>query len=180
MNTELQRQLPQQITRLWRFALRLTRHHADAEDLAQRTYVRALEKADQWHPGTSLISWLYAVMYSIWMNELRSAQRRREGGFTSDEQEFNVSSEGTDQAQRSDPEVQLMFKQVVQSVNDLPEAQRVVLVLVAIEGLSYKETAQVLELPIGTVMSRLARGRLSIGQRFLQGDQNTISREGVK
>jgi RNA polymerase sigma-70 factor, ECF subfamily len=179
MNTELQRQLPQQNTRLWRFALRLTRHHADAEDLTQRTYVRALEKAEQWHPGTSLVSWLYSVMYSIWMNELRSAQRRREGGFTSDEQELSISSEGTDQGQRSDPEVQLMFKQVVQAVNDLPEAQRVVLVLVAIEGLSYKEAAQVLELPIGTIMSRLARGRLTIGQRFLQGDQNESKNEGI-
>jgi RNA polymerase sigma-70 factor, ECF subfamily len=180
MNLELQRQLPQHVTRLWRFALRLTRHQTDAEDLAQRTYVRALEKAEQWHPGTSLVSWLYAIMYSIWMNELRSAQRRREGGFTSDDDELNVSSEGTAQGQRSDPECQLMFKQVVQAVNELPEAQRVVLVLVAIEGLSYKEVAQVLELPIGTVMSRLARGRLSIGQRFLVGDQNAVNQVGVK
>jgi RNA polymerase sigma-70 factor, ECF subfamily len=175
MNTEFERQLPQQTARLWRFGLRLTRHQADAEDLLQRTYVRALERRRQWQEGSSLISWLFSIMHSIWMNELRSAQRRREGSFESDEQLEQASSADTDQGARSDPEYQFMCKQVVIAVNELPEAQRVALLLIAVEGLSYKEAAQVLDIPIGTVMSRLARGRLSVGQRFTHKDDKNAS-----
>jgi RNA polymerase sigma-70 factor, ECF subfamily len=180
MNNELQRdelvrQLPGLMPRLWRFALRLTRHQADAEDLVQRSYVRALERRHQWQQGTSLLSWVFAIMHSIWMNELRSAQRRREGSLATD-QEFDDVIEPSSSA---DPEYQLMCKQVVQAVNALPEAQRIVMTLVAVEGLSYREAAEVLDVPIGTIMSRLARARLSVGQRFLVGGEKSASNMGV-
>ncbi len=168
---ELQRELPGLMPRLWRFALRLTQHQADAEDLVQRSYLRALERRHQWQPGTSLVSWVFAIMHSIWMNELRSAQRRREGSLAAD-QEFDDVIEPSTSA---DPEYKLMCKQVVQAVNALPEAQRIVMTLVAVEGLSYREAADVLDVPIGTVMSRLARARLSIGQRFLVGGEKMFS-----
>lgn len=178
MNEELQRDelltgLPQLMPRLWRFALRLTQHQADAEDLVQRSYVRALERRHQWQPGTSLVSWVFAIMHSIWMNELRSAQRRREGSLAAD-QEFDDVMEPSSSA---DPEYKMMCKQVVQAVNALPDAQRIVMTLVAVEGLSYRETADVLDVPIGTVMSRLARARLSIGQRFLVGGEKMFSQD---
>jgi RNA polymerase sigma-70 factor, ECF subfamily len=157
--------------RLWRFSIRLTRHQADAEDLVQRTYVRALEKRHQWQSGTSLISWLFAIMHSIWMNELRSAQRRREGNLSGDESFDDIA----DTRPSADLEYQLMCKQVVQAVQALPEAQRVVMMLVAVEGLSYQEAADVLDIPIGTVTSRLARARLSIGEQFRVGGQSAGS-----
>jgi RNA polymerase sigma-70 factor, ECF subfamily len=172
MNNELQRELPQLVPRLWRFSLRLTRHQADAEDLVQRTYVRALERGHQWQAGSSLVSWLFAIMHSIWMNELRSAQRRREGNLSGDETFDDV----VDDRPSADPEYQLLCKQVVQSVQGLPEAQRVVMMLVAVEGLTYQEVADVLDVPIGTVMSRLSRARVTIGQRF-NGKERAIKVE---
>jgi RNA polymerase sigma-70 factor, ECF subfamily len=168
MEDEFQRALPELLPRLWRFALRLTRHNADAQDLLQRCYLRALECRNQWRPGSSLVSWLFAIMHSIWMNELRSAQRRREGSLTVTE---NLD-ELPDPSRRVDPEYQLLFKQVVESVQALPEAQRVVMILVAVEGLSYREAADALDVPIGTVMSRLARARLTLGEQFLEGRED--------
>lgn len=179
MDDEIQRELPQLAPRLWRFALRLTQHQADAEDLLQRSYLRALERRTQWQAGTSLISWVFAIMHSIWMNELRSAQRRREGnllGYAEDE----ALSTAVNHAPSADPELSLMCTQVLESVTRLPEAQRVVLVLIAIEGLSYREAADVLDLPIGTVMSRLARARLAIGQKFLMSPEAKSNPMGVK
>jgi RNA polymerase sigma-70 factor, ECF subfamily len=170
MNDELQRELPQLLPRLWRFALRLTRHDADAQDLVQRCYLRALERRHQWQSGTSLLSWLFAIMHSIWINELRSAQRRREGNLGSEDSFENIE----DVSGAADPEYQMLCKQVVQSVQALPEAQRVVMILIAVEGLSYRETADALDIPIGTVMSRLARARLTLGQQFLDGQSNSI------
>jgi RNA polymerase sigma-70 factor, ECF subfamily len=164
MQDELQRQLPHLLPRLWRFALRLTRNPHDAEDLVQRSCVRALERRAQWRPGTALLSWLFAIEHSIWLNELRSAQRRRTGSLDGEpsleDDERLVSPSGN-------PELGLHYRQVVMAVEALPEAQRVVMLLVAVEGLSYREAADVLTVPIGTVMSRLSRARSTVGQRFL-------------
>lgn len=171
MDNEFQRELPQCSLRLWRFALRLTRHETDAQDLVQRCYLRALERQHQWQSGTSLLSWLFAIMHSIWINELRSAQRRREGNLGSEDAFENVE----DVSGSADPEYQMLCKQVVQSVQALPDAQRVVMILIAVEGLSYRETADALDIPIGTVMSRLARARLTLGQQFLDGQGSTAS-----
>jgi RNA polymerase sigma-70 factor (ECF subfamily) len=163
MVDHFQHQLPALLPRLWRFALRLTRHGGDAEDLVQRTCVRALERRAQWQPGSNLLSWLFAIEHSIWMNELRSAQRRRTASLDGD-----ATAALLDEAPApgGDPEQRLHYLQVVSAVELLPEAQRVVLVLVAVEGLSYREAADVLDIPIGTVMSRLARARCSIGEKF--------------
>jgi RNA polymerase sigma-70 factor, ECF subfamily len=166
MTDELQRELPALLPRIWRFAMRLTRDVHDAEDLVQRCCLRALEKRAQWQPGTHLLNWLMAIEYSIWMNELRSAQRRRLGSLDADpdraEREAGASPHG-------DPEAGLHYRQVVAAVESLPEAQRVVMLLVAVEGLSYREAADLLDVPVGTVMSRLSRGRALVGQKFLRG-----------
>lgn len=163
MNDELQRQLPLLLPRLWRFAWRLARDRHDAEDLVQRTCVRALERRAQWRPGTALPSWLFAIAHSIWVNELRSAQRRRTGSLDAQPPE---EAEAQAVAASDNPEFDLHCRQVVRAVEALPEAQRLVLMLVAVEGFSYREAATVLDVPIGTVMSRLARARLSVGRRF--------------
>jgi RNA polymerase sigma-70 factor, ECF subfamily len=163
MNDELQRQLPNLLPRLWQFALRLTRNHADAEDLLQRCCLRALEKRAQWRPDSVLLSWLFSIMHSVWLNELRAAQRRREGSLDTGVQVDAFEDQGSS----GDPEYQLLCRQIVDAVEALPEAQRVVMILVAVEGFSYREAAQILEVPIGTVMSRLSRARLVVGNRFL-------------
>ncbi len=158
------RELPSHKLRMWRFALRLARHTQDAEDLLQRTYVRALEKRHQWQPASSLIAWLLAIMHSIWVSELRSAKRRREGHLQDGQDFDDLQQDG----HVGDPEFALLCEQVRRAVQSLPDAQRDVMLTVAVEGLSYQEAAQVLDIPIGTVMSRLSRARQLVGQRFLQ------------
>lgn len=164
--------LPSHAPRLWRFALRLTRNMHDAQDLMQQSYLRAIECKHQWQPATSLIAWLFAIMHSQWINELRSPQRRRQASFVSrdDFGEHTPSEADAEQivSPQADPEYLLMCKQVLHAVDALPEAQRLVMILVAVEGLSYREASDVLDIPIGTIMSRLARARITIGERFLQ------------
>ena len=150
------------LPKLWRFALRLTRHPQDAEDLVQRTCVRALERVAQWQADASPLSWLYAILHSIWLNELASRRLRQVSSLTQDEdREHDVID-----PQSPDPETALYFRQVVRAIHALPDAQRVVMLLVAVEGLSYREASEVLAVPIGTVMSRLSRARLVIGERL--------------
>ena len=156
-------ELPTHTPRLWRFALRLTRNRHDAEDLMQRCYMRALEKRHQWQPATSLISWLFAIMHTQWVNELRSAQRRRTGSLEAEEDWHELP----DTEPSHDPEYAMMCKQIYTAVQALPEAQREVMLLVAVEGMSYREASDVLDIPIGTVMSRLARARMVVGEGFL-------------
>ena len=161
-------QLPAHLPRLWRFALRLTKNQPDGEELVQRTCVRALEKRAQFAVGSMLLSWLFAIMHSVWLNEIRSAQRRHETSWDSqDEAACALAIEPS-----LNPEQRLMFAQVIYAVDSLPEPQRAVMLLVAVEGLSYSETAATLGIPIGTVMSRLARARLAIGAQFLNEAQS--------
>jgi RNA polymerase sigma-70 factor (ECF subfamily) len=164
MPDELQRELPALLPRLWRFALRLARERADAEDLVQRCCVRALERRSQWRPSGSLLSWLFSIMHSIWLNEVRSRQARGRWNvhWEQEEAELCADAHATDPAQRA------LYGQVAAWVDALPAEQRDVLLLVAVEGLSYKEAAQVLQVPLGTVMSRLARARLAIGKRLAE------------
>lgn len=163
MPDDLQHQLPLCLPRLWRFALRLTRDPHDAQDLVQRCCVRALERRGQWQPGTSMLSWLFAIEHSIWMNELRRPQRLRTESLESPDSQ---GLEGLPDAAARDPVQHAHYRQVVASVEALPEAQRTVMLLVAVEGFSYREAAEILGIPIGTVMSRLARARSTIGQQF--------------
>jgi RNA polymerase sigma-70 factor, ECF subfamily len=163
MNT-LASHLPTLLPKLWRFALRLTRHHDDAQDLVQRTCVRALERQHQWHPEGSPLSWLYSILHSIWLNEMRSRRLHPVESLSGTEEDEEDRQFEDNRA--ADPEAALLFRQVVRAVDALPEAQRVVMLLVAVEGLSYREAADVLAVPIGTVMSRLSRARVTIGERF--------------
>jgi RNA polymerase sigma-70 factor, ECF subfamily len=152
--------LPTLLPQLWRFALRLARDQHDAEDLVQRACVRALERQHQLRPGTCALSWMFSIVHSVWLNEVRARRIRSQ-----------MRQPWTDQfddsladACAADPETNLLHQQIIEAVGQLPDAQRAVMLLVAIEGLSYREAADALEIPIGTVMSRLARARLTIGQ----------------
>lgn len=154
---EFRRELGLLLPRLWRYGLVLSRQKHVAEDLVQATCVRALERAGQFAPGTRLDRWLLAIMHSIWLNELRSQRVRQGQGFVDAEQE--LSFDGERQAQD-----QVLAAQVIKRVNGLPEAQRETVFLAYVEGLSYKEIAEVLRIPVGTVMSRLAAARLKLAE----------------
>jgi RNA polymerase sigma-70 factor (ECF subfamily) len=154
--------LPDMLPRLWNFALRITGDRHDAEDLVQRACVRALERPHQLQPGTSALSWMFSIVHTTWINELRARSVRSRTSIDWDDVLLETVA---DPAART-PETDVMHGQIVDAVERLPEAQRVVMLLVAAEGLSYREAAHVLDVPIGTVMSRLARARQTIGALF--------------
>lgn len=154
---EFRRELGLLLPRLWRYGWVLSRQKHLAEDLVQATCVRALERAGQFAAGTRLDRWLLAIMHSIWLNEVRSQRVRQGLGFIDAEQA--LSFDGERQAQE-----QVLAAQVIKRVNGLPEAQRETVFLAYVEGLSYKEIAEVLRIPVGTVMSRLAAARLKLAE----------------
>lgn len=154
--------LPGMLPRLWAFSLRLCGNQHDAEDVLQRACVRGLERAHQLQPGTSPLSWMFSIVHSTWINELRARNVRSRSSMEWDD---NFLETVPDPGAR-DPEAIVMSGEIIAAVERLPEAQRIVMLLVAVEGLSYSEAAQVLDVPIGTIMSRLSRARQTIGAQF--------------
>lgn len=176
--------LESELDRLWGFALHLARHSDDAADLVQRTCAHAIEQRHRYDPARPLRNWLFRMARNLWLNEVRSRETsRRVLGQLVHEDHF--ATEPRQSAPRVDtrsaPETSALLVDVERAVAALPDAQRHVLVLVAVEGLSYRETADVLDVPIGTVMSRLARARLAIGRRFTdqQAEPPATSRASV-
>lgn len=154
--------LPDMLPRLWAFALRISGDRHDAEDLVQLACVRALERAHQLQPDTSPLSWMFAIVHTTWINEVRSRNVRSRS-----RSEWNDSViESVSDPAATTPETDLMHQQILTAVNGLPDGQREVMLLVAVERFSYKEAAEILGVPIGTVMSRLSRARQTIGMQF--------------
>lgn len=155
----VRRGLAEIFPRLWRYCLVLTRNKDNANDLAQAACERALEKADKFETGTHLDRWTFKIAQRIWLNELRSQAVRRGGGLVSVD---DIDLPDT----KTDTETNIYASQVLKEVYLLPEAQRIAVLLVYVEGFSYKDAAQVLDIPIGTVMSRLAAARGRISKRM--------------
>jgi RNA polymerase sigma-70 factor (ECF subfamily) len=143
------------LARLWRYALVLARSADAADDLVQATCVRAIERADQFVPGTRLDRWLFAILRSIWLNDIRSRRVREGGGFVDAEEALWIDGE-------QEIETNILAKEVLTAISRLPEAQRETVLLVYAEGYSYAEAAGALGIPIGTVMSRLATARAAL------------------
>ncbi len=148
------------LPRLRRFARGLTGRADSADDLVQTACVRAIDRIDQWKDGTRLDSWMYRIVQNAHIDEHRAEKSRRadHNGAALHAYEF-VDGENAIEAR-------LTLRQVRRHVGDLPEEQRSVLLLVCVEGFSYKETAEILNVPTGTVMSRLARARRKLGESF--------------
>lgn len=144
------------LPRLWRYALILTRDGDRASDLVQSTCVRALENANQFSTRTHLDRWVFTIMSNSWKNLLRSNARERKAN---DERTRQVPVSGVART-----ELSLFTLQVLDAVATLPDTQRSVVVLVCIEQYTYKEAADILELPIGTVMSRLYHARRTLAR----------------
>ena len=143
------------LARLWRYGLVLSGARDVADDLVQATCLRAIERADQFVPGTRLDRWLFTILRSIWLNEIRSRKIREGGGFVDAEEALSV--DGARQI-----EANILVTEVLQAISRLPEAQRETVLLVYGEGYSYAEAAGALGIPIGTVMSRLASARAAL------------------
>ena len=137
------------LPRLRRFARTLCRNHADADDLVQIGVERALRHLATWRPDARFDSWMFKITRNAWIDEFR-ARRRRQRVFASEEEGEQVGDSATDPTG-------LMAIQA--ALEQLPDEQRLAVGLVLIEGLPYKEAAEVMDVPIGTLTSRLARGR---------------------
>jgi RNA polymerase sigma-70 factor (ECF subfamily) len=156
---------------LYRTGLRMTRSEADAEDLVQETYIRAFRFRDQFKPGTNLKAWLFRILTNTFINAYRRKATQPETTELDGIEETTLYRHMADTSARavSDPEREVLDSvvdgEVTQALEDLPERFRTV-VLLDVEGLSYKEIAEMLEIPIGTVMSRLHRGRKFLQKRL--------------
>lgn len=155
----VERQIVALLPRLRRFAMSLTGNLTDADDLVQDTVERALKNIARWEPGTRLDSWMYRIAQNHFIDGVR--QRRRRKMVPDSEAENELTSDGARTA-----EARLMLAEAVKAMQALPDEQRVVASLVLVEGFGYQETADILNVPIGTVTSRLARAREALAVRL--------------
>ena len=144
------------LPRLRRFAHGLSRSPADADDLTQATIERALRSRDQWQPGTRLDSWAYRIMRNLWIDTARARSRKDKVEAPEEEGE----RVGEDPTPAMDASVDL--SRMMAAMERLPDEQREVVSLILIEGFGYREAAEMLDVPIGTVSSRLVRGRTAL------------------
>lgn len=156
-NVSLKTELHAQIGSLRRYALVLTRDAVAADDLVQETLVKAIAKADTFQPGSDLRPWLFRIMHNTFISELRRAKTRADAAPDLVE---DVASECQ--------HTSLELKQVIGALDYLPEAQRMPIILIALRDMSYAEAAKVLDVPLGTFMSRLGRGREAL-RKIVEG-----------
>jgi RNA polymerase sigma-70 factor (ECF subfamily) len=152
----IQREIVDLLPRLRRLARVLARNPADADDLVQLTVERGLARRGQWVAGTRLDSWMFRIMKNAWIDESR-ARNRRSAVFAPEEAGERVGHDGAGAMQ-----ARLEAGDVERAMAKLPEDQRLAVALVLVEGLSYKQAAEVLEIPEGTLTSRLVRGRAAL------------------
>lgn len=141
--------------RLRRFARGLCGSVVEADDLVQAACERALARRHQFQEGTRFDSWMFRIVQTIWIDQVRARAVRKEDG------ELAEARLGSDEAERR-VEARLALAEVRRAVDRLAPDQRAALLLVTVEGLSYKEAAEVVEVPVGTIMSRLARARMAL------------------
>lgn len=137
-----------------------TRHGAD--DLAQSACLRAMDQAEKFEPGTNLDRWVFTIARRIWLNEIRANTVRQGSGLVPVE-------EAEIEDKKPSTETNIFAREVFDRVQTLPEAHRITTLLVYVEGYSYKDAAELLDIPIGTVMSRLAAARKAIKAQTEQG-----------
>jgi len=154
--SELERQLRAHWPRLRRFAFALSRDRSDADDLVQDVAVRAIGAAGKWQPGTRFDSWMFRIARNLWIDTVRANVRRNRGRVAAEEAE----TVGLDA--RPGVEAGIDLKRAMAAMQKLPAEQREVVALILVDGLGYREAAELLELPIGTVSSRLVRGRQAL------------------
>lgn len=160
---EVREKLVQMLPRLRKFAIGLVGNLDDADDLVQAACERALSRIDQWQPGTRLDSWMYRIIQNLWIDRGRSHRLR--GDPVDPEQMPEVA----DHSAHRVAEAGSTLARVLHLLGELPAEQREVLLLVGVAEHSYREAAEQLSIPIGTVMSRLARARLRLHELMESG-----------
>lgn len=169
MDNRFQRDLVDLVPRLRRFAYALSGSTDAGDDLVQAACERALKNAAQFQTGTRMDSWLFRIIQNLWLDDRR---RRQVRGAQVDPEAVTLSDGGLGARQAED---RLTLEQVRATVDRLPDDLRLVLALVAIEGRSYREAAEALDIPIGTVMSRLSRARAQLLPLLRAPDERTRS-----
>ena len=157
---------------LYAGALRMTRNPADAEDLVQETMLRAYRAFARFEAGTNLKAWLFRILTNAYINTYRKKQREPQKISQDEIQDFDLYRELKDH----DPDISrtpedivldgLVDSDIIEAIDDLPEQFRMAVVLSDVEGFSYAEMAEILDVPLGTVMSRLHRGRKALQKRL--------------
>jgi RNA polymerase sigma-70 factor, ECF subfamily len=160
------------LPRLRRFAYALTGDIHRRDDLLQEACTRAIAHLDRYQPGTALDSWMYRIVRNVWLNQER-AQRVRRLVVDLDAAPEPVGEDG-----RHITETRLTLTQVLEALETLPREQRELIALVCIEGVSYQDAADILDIPLGTVTSRLARARRTLYVVAVEGaerDRDTVN-----
>jgi len=143
--------IEREIPRLRRYARALTRSADRADDLVQETLLRAVAKAHLWQQGTDIRAWLFTIMHNQYVNMVRRAIR--------EEATIDIEQMSSSLVATTDPTASRQLRELERALGRLPGDQREVILLVGLEGLSYEAAAQILGVPVGTVRSRLSRGR---------------------
>jgi RNA polymerase sigma-70 factor (ECF subfamily) len=157
---------------LYGAALRMTRNPQDAEDLVQETMLRAYRAFDRFEAGTNLKAWLFRILTNAYINTYRKRQREPQKVSADEVEEFDLYQElkSHDTQFEATPESivldSLVDSDIIDAIEDLPEQFRLAVVLSDIEGFSYAEMAEIMDVPMGTVMSRLHRGRKALQKRL--------------
>ena len=170
--TDFAEQAMQFAPQLYSSALRMTRNAADAEDLIQETYLRAYRGYNNFEEGTNLRAWLFRILTNTYINSYRARQRRPQESELGDVEDLYLYKRisGVDVASRSAEDTLFdLFTddEVKKALEDLPESFRLPVLLADVQGFSYKEIAEMLDVPIGTVMSRLHRGRKAMQKALI-------------
>ncbi|MGD0592902.1 MAG: sigma-70 family RNA polymerase sigma factor [Acidimicrobiales bacterium] len=154
---------------LYSAALRMTRNPSEAEDLVQETYLKAYRGYDSFKAGTNLKAWLYRILTNTFINAYRARRRHPEETELEDVEDFYLfhrlgGLEAAAAGRSAEDEVleSMTDEEVKRAIESLPEAFRMAVLLADVEGFSYKEIAEIMDVPIGTVMSRLHRGRRAL------------------
>jgi RNA polymerase sigma-70 factor, ECF subfamily len=170
---DFERDAMQYTRQLYSAAMRMTRNPSDAEDLVQETYLKAYRAYHTFQEGTNLKAWLYRILTNTYINKYRKDSRRPSEvdlGTVEDMYLYRrLGSEESAEAARTTEDRVLdgmVESDVKQAVEELPETFRMPVLLADLEGFSYKEIAEILDIPIGTVMSRLHRGRKAMQKRL--------------
>jgi len=159
---------------LYATALRLTRNHSDAEDLVQDTFVKAFRFSDRYRRGTNLKAWLYTILHNTWRNRVRDASRHAVD-VDSERVEEAASLPGGPVALETPEQILLrdtLDTDLQAALDGLPASFREAVWLRDVEEFSYAEIAEMLDVPVGTVMSRISRGRRLLFQRLSQSPSN--------
>jgi RNA polymerase sigma-70 factor (ECF subfamily) len=157
---EIGERIVELLPRLRRFARSLSRNQHDADDLVQSGIERAWRHLEQFRPEANLASWMFGILKNAWLDNLRMRRRRGEVALPDDSGEHPAVSPVDSNTE---------MWSVSEAMSKLPEEQRMAVALVLVEGLSYKEAAEVLEIPMGTLTSRLARGRTALAAALEDG-----------